>query len=170
VDAIDTAAWADNARLNQWLHSQAAAFPVWAEQPSDNWDFSTQSLDRLEAEIKRRYPGREYAHADRGSAFLDVAAWYVGEVHVRNFGAVWRCAPEVAPGVDPRIEPLVTLPKDVLEEWELEEFRAQEDLYEDDFPLFAPYDSVVGAADPGQSRREPRRVAGRAGGGAPSLA
>lgn len=147
MDATDTPAWTDNPYLNQWLRTQATAFPAWAAQIPGAWDFSTQSLDRLEAEIKRRYPGRQAAETDRDTAFLTVAAWYTGEVHVRNYGAVWRHAPEPRP----RIEPVVTLNRDVLEARELEDLRIREVLYEDDFPYCDPFNAVINAACPDYS-------------------
>ncbi|MES4893339.1 hypothetical protein [Streptomyces sp. NPDC096012] len=145
--ATDTTARADDRRLNEWLRTRATAFPAWAEQLPDAWDFSTESLDRLETRIRRRYPGREAAEADRDSSFLTVAAWYAGEVHVRNYGAVWRCAP----GAGPRAEPVVTLPEEVLTDRELDDLEEARAQYEDDFPACNPCDAVVGAAEPGRT-------------------
>ncbi|MEU9984718.1 hypothetical protein [Streptomyces sp. NPDC050856] len=145
---IDDPEWTDNPRLNHWLHARAAAFPPWAERAGGGWDFGTGSLDRLEQEIKRRYSSHDEAEAAQDDAFLTVSAWYVGEVHVRNYGAVWRCAPQPGPGAYARTEPVVTLPKEVLEDWELEELREKEELYEDDFPRCNPSEAVVSAARP----------------------
>jgi hypothetical protein len=148
MNDIDDPEWAHNPRLNHWLHTQAAAFPGWAEQTEGKWDFSTCSLDRLEQEIRRRYPSYDDAKAARDDAFMTVSAWYVGEVHVRNYGAIWRCAPQPGPGAYARTEPVVTLPKEVLEDWELEELQEKEELYEDDFPFCPPSAAVVSAARP----------------------
>ncbi|MET8367406.1 hypothetical protein ABZU53_27995 [Micromonospora sp. NPDC005194] len=145
---IDDPEWADNPRLNGWLHTQAALFSGWVEQTEGRWDFSTGSLDRLEQEIKRRYPSYDDAQAARDDAFMTVSAWYVGEVHVRNYGAVWRCAPQPGLGVHARTEPVVRLPKEVLEHWELAELQEKEELYEDDFPYCNPSEAVVSAARP----------------------
>jgi hypothetical protein len=146
---IDDPEWADNPRLNHWLQTQAAAFPGWAEQTGQHWDFSARSLDRLDLEIRRRYSSCDEARAARDDPFLTVSAWYLGEVQVRNYGAIWRCAPQPGPGAHARTEPLVTLPKEVLDHRELEKLQEREELYESDFPFCDPSAAVVSAADAG---------------------
>jgi len=56
--------------------------------------------------------------------------------------------PQPGPGAYVRTEPVVTLPKEVLEDWELEELQEKEELYEDDFPCCTPSEAVVSAARP----------------------
>ncbi|WP_354637121.1 hypothetical protein [Kitasatospora camelliae] len=143
---INDPEWADNPRLDHWLRTRAAALPEWAEQTAGQWDFSTGSLEGLEREIRRRYTSWDEAQAAGDNAFMAVSAWYVGEVHVRTYGAVWRCAPQPGSGAYARTVPVVTLPREVLEDWELEERQENEELYEelyeDDFPYCAPSEVV----------------------------
>ncbi|MGP9019910.1 hypothetical protein ACT1U9_16120 [Streptomyces sp. BR1] len=146
MDAIDSPEWSDNPRLNDWLDRQRVAFPAWCEvleQAPRVWDFSPASLDRLEDLVRDRFASYEAADEAADSPFMQVAAWYLGEVQVRGFGAVWKCAPDPEPGRPARPQPLVTLPKDRLTEEELAELQEREDLYESDWPLCDPLDELL---------------------------
>ncbi|MFF0387425.1 hypothetical protein ACFYS8_01890 [Kitasatospora sp. NPDC004615] len=148
MTTIEDPAWRDNPRLNDWLAAGRAAFPAWAELTGGGWGFGTDSLARLERVIRERYPDREQADADWNGSFLTAAAWYLGEVHVRNYGALWQCSPEPRPFLGREIHPLVQLPREALDEEEAEELAEAEELCEDDFPLCAPIDLVIAVADP----------------------
>ncbi|MFE1752915.1 hypothetical protein [Streptomyces anandii] len=156
MDTIDSPEWSDNPRLNGWLAAQREAFPAWAREAGGEWDFSPASLDRLEALVRGRFGSYEEADAASGDPFMTVAAWYVGEVQVREFGAVWKCAPVPGPGHYARTRPLVTMPKDQLTEEERERLREAEELYESDWPLCNPADELVAlfARGPGARLRD----------------
>ncbi|QEV53688.1 hypothetical protein CP981_20325 [Streptomyces platensis] len=52
----------DNSVLNAWLTIQHSEFPAWAEQTPGTWDFSLDSLARVEDLIRSRYATVEQAH------------------------------------------------------------------------------------------------------------
>ncbi|RKE05094.1 hypothetical protein [Streptomyces sp. TLI_171] len=147
MTSIDDPIWRDNPRLNGWLQAGHGGFPAWTELVGGEWDFTTGSLPRLEQAVRDRYPDWDRAYEARDEAFLTVAAWYLGEVHVRNYGALWHCSPDPAPYGGGRVEPLLTLPREVLDEEEEADLAAAQELCEDDFPFCLPVDAVVGAAD-----------------------
>ncbi|MFD7640469.1 hypothetical protein ACFV4P_07435 [Kitasatospora sp. NPDC059795] len=148
MTSIDDPEWLDNPRLNEWLTLGRDGFPAWAELTGGGWDFTTGSLPRLEQAVRGRYPDWEQANAAWNEPFLTAAAWYFGEVHVRNYGALWHCSPEPPPHAPDRIQPLLRLPKEVLDEEEAEELAEAEELYEDDFPMCSALGMVVAVADP----------------------
>ncbi|MGP8300257.1 hypothetical protein ACTPOK_20470 [Streptomyces inhibens] len=88
--------WGDNPRLNTWLAEREAAFPAWAEEAGgeEMWDFSAESLDRLEALVREMFSTYQDMIAREDEPFVVGAAWYYGEVQVRLCGAVWQCRPE----------------------------------------------------------------------------
>ncbi|MFG2832452.1 hypothetical protein ACGFWI_34210 [Streptomyces sp. NPDC048434] len=89
--------WEDNYRLNTWLAERRQAFPAWAEEAGGGtaeWDFSPQSLDRLEGLVRGLFRTYEEISASQDDPFLVGAAWYFGEVQVRQCGAVWRRRPQ----------------------------------------------------------------------------
>ncbi|MFD7666012.1 hypothetical protein [Streptomyces sp. NPDC059788] len=98
---IDGPQWADNPRLNSWLAVQRAAFPIWCKDLGGEWDFSLDSVGHLEDALKSRYVDCCEADIHRDGPFAAVAAWYLGEVFVRNLGLVWRCVPEEPPTLPP---------------------------------------------------------------------
>ncbi|MFJ1792574.1 hypothetical protein [Kitasatospora griseola] len=148
MGTIDDPEWRDNPRLDSWLAAGRDGFPAWAELTGGGWDFGTDSLPRLERTVRERFPDREQADAARYEPFLTAAAWYFGEVHVRNYGALWHCSPEPPPHASGWLQPLLRLPKEVLDEEEAQELAEAEELYEDDFPMCAALDTVVAAAGP----------------------
>ncbi|MGW4380193.1 hypothetical protein [Kitasatospora sp. NPDC004531] len=148
MTTIDDPEWLDNPRLDAWLAAGRDGFPAWAELTGGGWDFGTDSLPRLERAVQDRFGNRERADAARHEPFLTAAAWYFGEVHIRNYGALWHCSPEPLPHAPDRIQPLLRLPKEVLDEDEAEELAEAEELYEDDFPMCDALGTVVAVADP----------------------
>ena len=60
----DVRNWAGNPRLNTWLERQRADFPAWARETGQQWDFTVESLDRLEELLRKRFAGWEELHAD----------------------------------------------------------------------------------------------------------
>ncbi|MBT2510817.1 hypothetical protein J7I98_34370 [Streptomyces sp. ISL-98] len=135
MDDIDTPAWADNPRLNAWLATQQAAFPQWAADHGGGWDFSPESLGRLEKLIRSRFTTWEEADQARDTVLMSVATWYLGEVQVRHCGASWRCVPDepdeppVAGGY-----PLVTIAREHLTDTERDLLDADDAEDDDDLP------------------------------------
>ncbi|MEK2475567.1 hypothetical protein [Streptomyces noursei] len=130
--------WCDNHRLHTWLAERRAAFPAWADAAGGGtaaWDFSPASLDRLEDLVRGRFATYEEIAAARNDPFLVGAAWYFGEVQVRECGALWRCRPQ--PPEDPddlHDVPMVQAPEpapdedqDEDEDWEDDEGDEDED-------------------------------------------
>jgi len=77
----------DEEVLARWLATREEVFPRWVQQFGSElpWDFSVESLDELEALIKRVAPGPEELLEDKANAdFLEGAAWYFGEVLRRS--------------------------------------------------------------------------------------
>src|SRR6266542_5706953 len=82
--------WGDSPRLNTWRAAQQAAFETWAEETGGIWDFTPDSVDRLEEAMRGRYfTWDEVSEAEDGP-FLSLASWYLGEVQVRTYGAIWQ--------------------------------------------------------------------------------
>ncbi|MFC7304561.1 hypothetical protein ACFQVC_10085 [Streptomyces monticola] len=90
----------DNPRLHAWLADRREAFADWAERADPAagsaaaWDFSPESLDRLEALVRARFATGEEMEAAQDDWFLAGAAWYLGEVQVIHCGARWQLNPE----------------------------------------------------------------------------
>ncbi|MBB2940349.1 hypothetical protein FB565_000053 [Actinoplanes lutulentus] len=114
--------WADNPRLNTWLASQEAAFPAWSSETGQQWDFSVDSLDRLEQLLRERFAGWDELLAAEDEPVVTVPAWYLGEVQNRNCGTSWYRNPVVPTHPDQPKTPFVQLPED------------PEAGYEDDVP------------------------------------
>ncbi|MGG2462733.1 hypothetical protein ACO0M4_23435 [Streptomyces sp. RGM 3693] len=123
--------WYDNHRLNTWLAARRDAFAAWATAAGGGtaeWDFSPASLDRLEALVRGRFASYEEMVAAHGDPFLVGAAWYFGEVQVRECGAVWRWRPR--PSEDPHDTydvPMVEGPEAAPDEDDDEEYDDPED-------------------------------------------
>ncbi|WP_050514540.1 hypothetical protein [Streptomyces rimosus] len=145
---IDRPRWADNPRLNSWLAAQRAAFPAWSKELGDEWDFSLASVGLLEDALKSRYADRHEADIDRDSPFAAVAAWYLGEVFVRNLGLVWRCVPEEPPTPPPAGGyPVVyaareSIPADALDRLDEDEAVGGEDDSVPWWPVIDPADTL----------------------------
>jgi hypothetical protein len=127
----------NNPVLNEWLATQRAAFPEWAERHGGVWDFRIESVDRLEELIRATFSSYEAARAQEDSAFILVAAWYLGEVHNRTCGTVWQLHPD-APKYPPyKVQPFVKVP------WERKDDYEDEEGIEDDArPLYGPVDGI----------------------------
>jgi hypothetical protein len=91
-------AWAEAAgprppsELDLWLAERQAGFPAWAATygPGLDWNFSVDSLDRLE-EVLRRSVASATDLTDGGHRhFSDGASWYLGEVLRRGLGGFWE--------------------------------------------------------------------------------
>ncbi|MGX7760402.1 hypothetical protein ACWQ06_17320 [Streptomyces angustmyceticus] len=96
ADDLQGPDWEDNHRLNTWLAERRETFPAWAGQAGGGttvWDFSPQSLDRLDDLVRGTFRSYDEIWAEQDSPFLVGAAWYFGEVQVRQCGAVWRWCP-----------------------------------------------------------------------------
>ncbi|BFV56509.1 hypothetical protein KCMC57_up16130 [Kitasatospora sp. CMC57] len=79
--------------LAAWLAERRAAPPSWAEEAFGGawrWNFHPDTLDRLAAEVVRRFATAEEFDAAREEPFVQGACWYLGEVIRRTRGAVWR--------------------------------------------------------------------------------
>ncbi|MFI9046060.1 hypothetical protein [Streptomyces sp. NPDC053427] len=126
--------WANNPRLDAWISEQHAAFNVHFLPEADDWDFSIESLDRLEAFMRRRFSSCEEIKAERDSGAVGAATWYLGEVHVRTAGAQWQYGTEpdlVAPEYD---RPYVIIPCEGIDEYP----PADDDPAQDGRPMMDP--------------------------------
>ena len=115
--------WADNPRLNTWLAAQRKAFPDWARETGQAWDFTVDSLDRLEQLLRERFAGRDdvVAAEEAGHPAVMVPGWYLGEVLNRNYGTVWHRNPVEPTHPDQPKTPFVQHPEDPGAQYEDEE-------------------------------------------------
>lgn len=130
-----------NPVLDAWLQGRRQEFPAWARQHDGDWDFTPGSLDRLEALVRSRYAGSDQAWEERGSDFLQAAAWYVGEVHNRACGTQWQYHPDSV-SVDPTMAPFVILPFD-----RLFDFEDEDGIDSDARPSYTPVNRLCGILD-----------------------
>ncbi|MGW0732135.1 hypothetical protein [Streptomyces sp. NPDC002851] len=89
--------------LAAWLDERERALSAWAEDAFDGawrWNFHPDTLDWLDAVVRRRFATVEEFDAAREEPFVQGACWYLGEVIRRNKGAVWQYVP-----FDPDTEP-----------------------------------------------------------------
>lgn len=128
---------AHNPVLGKWLEQQRAAFPAWAEQCVGPWDFTVDSLPRLEALIRNTFVGPAQARAVMDTPPVAVAAWYLGEVHNRTFGTQWQFHPSFADDNPLGHRPHITLPWERREEFH---YTDPEHLEEDARPVYSPTD------------------------------
>ncbi|MGW2021531.1 hypothetical protein [Streptomyces decoyicus] len=126
--------WADNPRLDAWLSEQRAAFNAHFPPEAGDWDFSIESLDRLEAAMRRRFSSSEEFRAERESGPVGAATWYLGEVHVRTAGAQWQYGAEPDLAAPEHDRPYVTIPYERIDEYP----PADDDPAQDGRPLMAP--------------------------------
>lgn len=135
--------WADNPRLNAWLAKQEAAFPEWVKQTGQEWDFTPESLDRLEDLVRRMFSTWEEAKAAEDDPILSVAAWYLGEVQNRHYGTVWQCRPYPPQGPLQDNTPFVIVPEEPRDEYD-ERDEDEEELYRDEDyrPACDPADEI----------------------------
>ncbi|MGP3984005.1 hypothetical protein [Streptomyces sp. KR80] len=116
----------NNPRLNEWLERRRADFPAWAEAAGGGtrvWDFSIESVDRLQDIFLGLFHTRDEMRENADGPFIADAMWYLGEVQVRHAGASWNWQPE--PVGEPGSEdyPFVMTPEE----------DADEDEYADSF-------------------------------------
>jgi hypothetical protein len=102
--------WGDNPRLNAWRAAQEAAFEACAHENRGAWDFTPDSVDRLEDVIRGRFSTWDELSDAEDSPLLSLASWYLGEVQVRHYGAIWQWCPTPAQPPNPWDKPFVTLP------------------------------------------------------------
>ncbi|MFH8624689.1 hypothetical protein ACH4A8_22835 [Streptomyces vietnamensis] len=95
AERIDEA-HADNPRLTAWLDEQRGDFEDWSRRHGGGWDFREGSLDRVEALIREHVTSVEDLFAHEHTPLVQVACWYVGEVHNRTRGTQWRMDPDPA--------------------------------------------------------------------------
>ncbi|MFD8717573.1 hypothetical protein ACFV2H_05950 [Streptomyces sp. NPDC059629] len=139
MNPIDTPEWADNPRLNTWLAAQREAFPLWAEEHGGGWDFTIDSLDRLEALLRDRFATWEEARAAADGPLLSVAAWYLGETLIRSSGAAWRCVPTEPPTDLPAGgKPLLIIPLETMTDRELSALEREAKRGDDPRPYVEP--------------------------------
>jgi hypothetical protein len=123
--AMSEQSWTDHPRLRAWLEKQETQFPQWAASHPGVWDFSVDSVDRLETVIRTDFSSWEELRAAQGTPRVTVPAWYLGAVCVRA-GAVWKYNPDSPTDADGWEGPAVGVPGDPMEDPE------HEDFYEDD--------------------------------------
>ncbi|MFF3844129.1 hypothetical protein [Streptomyces sp. NPDC002328] len=88
--------------LQGWLADRQAAHPDWARRLSGvgavsmagagearEWDFSPDSLDALERQVRERYRTLADFDADREGPFLQGAVWYLGQVICLHHDSTW---------------------------------------------------------------------------------
>lgn len=90
------AAHADNPRLSAWLAEQRSGFEEWGRAHGGGWDFGEGSLDRVEELIRAHLTSVDELFAREHTPLVQVACWYVGEVHNRTRGTGWRLDPDPA--------------------------------------------------------------------------
>ncbi|HEY9294415.1 MAG TPA: hypothetical protein VIP98_24295, partial [Microlunatus sp.] len=77
--------------LRDWLEVRKRSHPDWSAQfgDSDAWDFSVDSLDRLERRLLERFESVQELLAVDNSELAEGATWYLGEVAVRHRDSSW---------------------------------------------------------------------------------
>jgi hypothetical protein len=78
-------------RISRWLTARAAAFDGWVATygPEGGWDLSPESIDRVEALLRRLTPSQEQLWLDTNQDLREGAAWYLGEVIRHGLGGHW---------------------------------------------------------------------------------
>ncbi|MCX5394997.1 hypothetical protein [Streptomyces sp. NBC_00094] len=117
AERIDTA-HADNPRLAAWLAEQQDRFDGWNHRHGGGWDFTERSLDRMEALVREHVTSVDDLFAREHTPMIQVACWYVGEVHNRTRGTEWRMDPEPADTHPWSKRPYVIVPFTRLHEYE----------------------------------------------------
>ncbi|GIG66199.1 hypothetical protein [Phytomonospora endophytica] len=84
------------APLARWLAARASAADAWARAyaPDEDWDFSPDSLSRLQELVRRKTPTKESLKDPANHDFREGAAWYLGEVLRRGVGGRWNHNPD----------------------------------------------------------------------------
>ncbi|WP_225801000.1 hypothetical protein [Streptomyces sp. NK15101] len=148
---------ADNPRLAAWLGEQEGRFEDWSRDHGGGWDFGERSLDRLEAVIREHITSVDDLFAHEHTPLVQVACWYVGEVHRRAAGTEWRMDPDPADSHPWSGRPYVTVPFT-----RLDEYRDPEGIDYDARPRHHPLSSFLAllregpGSGPGSLRSELR--------------
>ncbi|MFB6528239.1 hypothetical protein [Streptomyces sp. NPDC056399] len=138
AERIDRA-HADNPRLSAWLDEQREGFADWSRRHGGGWDFDERSLDRVEALVREHVTSADDLFAREHTPLVQVACWYVGEVHNRSRGTGWRLDPDPAESHPWSRRPYVIVPFD-----RLDEYRDPEGIDYDARPLHHPLSSFLG--------------------------
>ncbi|MFG2895857.1 hypothetical protein ACGFZH_02185 [Streptomyces zaomyceticus] len=117
AERIDTA-HADNPRLTTWLGEQEGGFDDWNRRNGGGWDFGEDSLDRLEALVREHVASADALFAREHTPWIQLACWYVGEVHNRTRGTRWRMDPDPAAGHPWSERPYVIVPFERIDDYE----------------------------------------------------
>ncbi len=91
--------------LPTWLAAREAAFPAWAAgapRPG-GWDFSAESVHDLERLVLDAVASVDEMTAEKNTALIDGAAWYLGETLRRTYGRNWRYNPGEPSFSDPLV-------------------------------------------------------------------
>ncbi|MET7756457.1 hypothetical protein ABZT27_17370 [Streptomyces sp. NPDC005389] len=137
AERIDRA-HADNPRLTAWLDEQREGFADWSRRHGGGWDFGEGSLDRVEALVREHVTSVDDLFAREHTPLVQVACWYVGEVHNRTRGTRWRLDPDPADSRPWSRRPYVIVPFA-----RLDEFRDPEGIDYDARPLHHPLSSFL---------------------------
>ncbi|MFJ5074579.1 hypothetical protein ACIP8Z_08230 [Streptomyces sp. NPDC088553] len=137
AERIDRA-HADNPRLSAWLDEQREGFADWGRRHGGGWDFGERSLDRVEALVREHVTSVDDLFAHEHTSLVQVACWYVGEVHNRTRGTQWRLDPDPADSHPWSRRPYVIVPFA-----RLDEFRDPEGIDYDARPLHHPLSSFL---------------------------
>ncbi|WP_306323773.1 MULTISPECIES: hypothetical protein [unclassified Streptomyces] len=111
----------ENDVLPLWLAEQQSRFSEWVREVDGVWDFSPESLDRLEAAVRERYRTQEEFWGAEAERFLQVAAWYLGEVHNRHRNTQWQVHPDAKGRHRWKSYPFVIPPWDRVDDYEDED-------------------------------------------------
>ncbi|MFG2284854.1 hypothetical protein ACGFOU_02030 [Streptomyces sp. NPDC048595] len=111
----------ENDVLPLWLREQQSRFSAWVHEVGGLWDFSPESLDLLEAAVRERLTSLEEFREQEDEAFLQVAAWYLGEVHNHHRGTQWQVHPDGKGRFRWKWYPFVIPPWDRLDDYEDED-------------------------------------------------
>ncbi|QIK10212.1 hypothetical protein G7Z12_33290 [Streptomyces sp. ID38640] len=128
---------AHNAVLEKWLEQQCTGFSAWAKERAGRgpWDFTVDSLPRLEALIRDAFDSPAQARKVTDTPLVAVAAWYLGEVHNRAFGTQWQLHPSFADDNPLDHRPHITLPWERREEFH---YTDPEHIEDDARPIYSP--------------------------------
>ncbi|MFH8573194.1 hypothetical protein [Streptomyces sp. NPDC017993] len=127
---------AHNPVLEKWLEQQRTGFPAWAKERAGRrpWDFTVDSLPRLEALIRDAFDSPAQARKVMDTPLVAVAAWYLGEVHNRAFGTQWQLHPSFADDNPHDHRPHITLPWERREEFH---YTDPEHIEDDARPIYS---------------------------------
>jgi hypothetical protein len=147
----------NNPRLHAWLQEQEKGFPQWAANHPGFWDFSPESVDRLQTALATEFSSWEEIRAAQHTPAITVPAWYFGEVCVRA-GAVWKYHPEPLEDPDnlddpePDLGPRVGVPGDPMDDPDYEDPYDDEVYVPAALPIFDLSEALLDGSE-GRLRR-----------------